>query len=145
MIQLLLLAGLGLVGVKLVAGKNATGTTSNAARRQTTSTKGTTGAHQGPGSGTGTGQGGNANQPWYNGAIVAGAGMGATAIAKGLLSLTATSTPSAVNEPDVDEVDLDQMDADVASSANSATTDSDDPGDSSDNSDSSDDSDDAEV
>jgi len=87
-------------------------------------------ANQGAASGT-TKQAGNANQPWYNGAVVAGAGVGATAIAKGLSS-AATSLFSSSGEPeqlqgdDFDDSDLEACEEEMGNSSASSTDDNED-------------------
>lgn len=130
MINLILYGALGFIGLKLAGKVGATtGSTSNA--RSRSSIQGASGGTapvtvnvsptQGPGSSS-HGGAGNANQPWYNGALVAGAGLGAAAIGKGLTSLFAKSTEPD-SGPTVDETDISSAEDEMGASSVSASAD----------------------
>ncbi len=68
---------------------------------------------------------GNANQPWYNGALVTGAGIGATALIKALGS--AFDDTDGDNGPDVDDTDLEDSSDEMALSNEGSTFEDEEP------------------
>lgn len=135
MINLILYGVLGFIALKVVGKTGTVGSTSNA--RSRSSIQGASGSTapvtvnvsptQGPGSSS-HGGAGNANQPWYNGALVAGAGLGAVAIGKGLTSLfTKSTTPD--SGPDVSEDDIGAAEDEMGASSVSASADDESAGD----------------
>lgn len=142
MINLILYGILGLCVVQTLKKPDSTGKVQ--AQRSGTSIQGHSGTvavnltapgYQGPSSGAGQ-QAGNANQPWYNGALVSGAGVAGTSLAKGLAGLFSpgqsdATASSDVNNADttneVDDADLEQSEADMAQTSYSATEDNEDP------------------
>lgn len=144
MINLVLYAALAFIGVKMFGqAKAATGgTTSTGGVRTASAMPGTSSvnvrvASNNPGQGAGSGSKNtlntNANQPWYTGPLIAGAGLGAAQIAKGLASLSFASTDTS-DEPDISEEDLAAIGPQMESSTSTSTADNEDPGTLSDNS-----------
>ena len=136
MINLILYGAIAFCGLKIFK----SGTTPSVANTRTGApiggssgtvgvTVNTTGA-SGPSSGSKQ-VAGNANQPWYTGAVVAGAGVAAASLAKGLGSLmTQSSTPN--DGPEVDDSDLEESQSEMATSSYSSNSDDEEAGDNSD-------------
>lgn len=134
MINLILYGILGFITYKTLAKPGATNPVSNVRSQQpiqpgyagTIQINTPSTSSQGPTSGANK-IAGNANQPWYTGPLVTGAGMATQQMVKGLSGLfspSASSPPpleSADNGPEVDEGDLEQVQEDMAQSSGSAT------------------------
>jgi hypothetical protein len=146
-LNILLLVGGFMVLKKMTNAGNTTSThTTSGARNAAGTTAVNLSVQSGTTQGAGSAKGnGNANQPWYVGAAVAGAGLGAAQIAKGLASLSSQSSPTGTpDEPTVDDSDLESAQSDMAASSASATADDEDAGSSS-SSDSSDEGDESDA
>lgn len=121
MINLVLYAVLGFVGLKIYKGQTSTAASATSASR-TAATAGALAQNKvtnGSGGKTAASQSGNV----YEGAALGAVALAAPTILKGLASLAQQSKPTATDEPDVDDSDLESATQEMAASSQSATDD----------------------